>query len=70
MRKRCNFLRGMLILVFALVIVLAPMGHSMSQAKEPIILKNWVPTWPDCVEIWRILSKDLEKLETGGVYHG
>jgi len=52
----------MMILVFALGIVFTTTGQPIAEAKEPVVLKSWVFGVPETIEIWRMLSEDLEKL--------
>jgi peptide/nickel transport system substrate-binding protein len=62
MRNRCIVLKIVLILVFGLGVIFTFVEYPMAQSKEPVILKSWLPNWPDCIEIWRLLSEDLKKL--------
>jgi peptide/nickel transport system substrate-binding protein len=65
MRKRCNFLKIAVTLIFALALMYAPVGLSTAHSKEPVSIKGWCPNWPAHIEIWRMLSQDLKKLGIG-----
>jgi peptide/nickel transport system substrate-binding protein len=57
-RKR-RILKSVVLFLLVLPLVHLPV---QSHSKEPVVLKGWSLSWPEPIEQWRILSKDLEKL--------
>lgn len=62
MKGKRFFMKLALVLIVGLWGTFIFTGQSMAQPKEPVVLKGWLPNWPDCIEIWRLLSEDLKTL--------
>jgi len=62
MRKGTIFFGVALAWGFILAFVLGLVMPTAAQGKEPVVLKAWALTYPEPVEIWRVLSDDLREL--------
>jgi peptide/nickel transport system substrate-binding protein len=57
--RQKRFWRKVSVMILGFTLAFTSMVYA---AGEAVVINNWLPNWPKEVEIWRVLSRDLEKL--------
>ncbi|MBW1690554.1 MAG: hypothetical protein JRJ70_07355 [Deltaproteobacteria bacterium] len=60
--KKGHLLLKITALVFILTIVILSTAQVKAASKTPVVLKCWIVNFADVIEIWRLLTEDLEKV--------